>query len=145
MALYPKGQQPPSPGPDHIWITTKEGGLWRRKRGTVKKTTLNRAFKEGSSIMQLSSPAASRIIKKLTPYMNGLEPGRLHSTISGRLITELKNTGKLSLSCLKDLDLQQSQRLDQLMYVVPDVQQTAGELTVNIPIKECTIKRTASL
>jgi hypothetical protein len=70
-----------------VWIITKEGGYWRRKRGTVKKAKLNRAFREGSYFMQLSAPAASRIIQKLRPYMDGLYTGRLNAKISGRLRT----------------------------------------------------------
>ncbi len=73
MALHKKGKRPPNPDPENcVWIVTREGGYWRRKRGTVKKVKLNRAFKEGSYFMQLSAPATRGIMQKLKPYMDGL-------------------------------------------------------------------------
>jgi hypothetical protein len=146
MALHKKGKRPPNPDPGNcLWIVTKEGGFWRRKRGTVKKAKLNTALKEGSHFMQLSAPAASRIIQKLRPYMNGLYTGRLNTKISGRLRMGLKETGKLNLRCLKGFDLQQDQQFEQLLQAKPQIQQTAHELTVSIPIAAHTVKRINTL
>jgi hypothetical protein len=146
MALHKKGKRPPNPDPGNcLWITTKDGGFWRRKRGTVKKAKLNRAFKEGSRFMQLSAPATRRIMQKLRPYMDGLYAGRLNAKISGRLRTELKETGKLSLRCLKGFDLQQDQKFEQLLQAGLQIQQTEHELTISIPIAAHTVKRINTL
>jgi hypothetical protein len=95
--------------------------------------------------MKLSAPAASRLLLKLKPYMNGLQTGRLHSRMSGRLRRNLRETGKLSVSCLKGLDLQQEQPLERLLQAEVKIQQTKHELIVTIPIAEHTIKRINTL
>lgn len=128
-----------------MWVITKEGGYWRRKRGTVKKAKLNRAFKEGNYFMQLSAPATRRIMQKLKPYMDGLYTGRLNAKISGRLRMGLKETGKLSLRCLKGFELQQGHRFERLLQAQPDIQQTPHTLTVSIPIAAYTVKRINTL
>jgi hypothetical protein len=146
MAFHKKGKRPPNPDPENcVWVTTREGGYWKRKRGTVKKAKLNRAFKEGVDLMKLSAPATSRILLKLKPYMSGLHLGRINASISGRLRRELKNTGKLNLSCLKGLDLQQQHPLEKLLETAIKIQRTEHELTVSIPVAEHTVKRINTL
>jgi hypothetical protein len=146
MAFHKKGKRPPNPDPETcIWVTTREGGYWKRKRGTIKKAKLNRAFKEGIDLMKLSAPATSRILLKLKPYMNGLRPGRINATISGKLRKELRETGKLNLCCLKGLDLQQEHPLEKLLQTKIKIQQTEHELIVTIPITEDTVKRINTL
>ena len=95
--------------------------------------------------MQLSAPATRGIMQKLKPYMNGLYTGRLNAKISGRLRRELKETGKLSLSCLRGFDLQQGHRFEQLLQAELDIQQTPHTLTVSIPIAAHTVKRINTL
>jgi hypothetical protein len=95
--------------------------------------------------MKLSVPAASRIVKKLHPYLNGLRPGRLTSGISGKLRKGLKETDKLSLLSLKGLDLQPEHPLENLLQAQVHIERTAHELVITIPIADHTIKRLNSL
>jgi hypothetical protein len=146
MAFHKKGKRPPNPDSENfVWVMTREGGYWKRKRGTIKKAKLNRAFKESSNLMKLSAPAASRLLLKLKPYMNGLHTGRLHSRMSGRLRKDLRETGKLNLGCLKGLDLQQEHPLEKLLEAEVKIQQTEHELIVTVPIAEHTVKRINTL
>jgi hypothetical protein len=146
MAFHIKGKRPPNPDPENcVWVTTREGGYWKRRRGTIKKAKLNWAFKEGVDLMKVSAPAASRILLKLKPYMNGLQTGRSHSRISGKLRKDLRETGKLNLGCLKGLDLQQEYPFDRLLQADVKIQQTKHELIVTIPVAEHTIGRINTL
>jgi hypothetical protein len=146
MAFHKKGKRPPNPDPgSYVWIETRDGGYWRRKRGTVKKAKPNRAFRESGDRMKQSAPATSRILKKLKPYMNGLDIGRLNAHISGLLRTSMTDTGKLSLACLDQLDFQRNQPIEWLLQVIPDIAITAHELIVSIPIVEYTLKRLNTL
>ncbi len=104
MALYKKGKRPPNPDPEsYIWIDTKEGGFWRRRRGLVKKARLNAAYLQSSEYTKICSPAASRIMRKLRPYMKGLQPGRITVRICGKLRKALIETNEPGINCWKDL------------------------------------------
>lgn len=139
-------ERPPIPkAGEYIWVDTKEGGYWRRRRGSVKKAKLNRALKESSSFMKQSAPAATLIIKKLRPYMRELMSGRLHARISGKLRSNLQSTGRLSLKCLNGLDFQPEYPFSGLLGVDIDIEQTRHELTVTIPITTFTIERLNTL
>ncbi len=145
--LTPKNAEQPSipkPG-SYIWVDTREGGYWRRKRGSVKKAKLNRAFKESSRFMQQSAPAASRIIKKLQPFTQELVKGRIHARISGKLRAGLQATGKMTLDCLNGLDFQPEQPFSGLLGVDIDIAQTKHELKVTIPATRFTINRLNTL
>jgi hypothetical protein len=146
MALHKKGKKPPSPDPgSYTWIATKEGGYWRKKRGTTKAATLNQSFKQGSSRMKLSAPAASRIVQKLRPYLKGLQPGRLTTRISGELRKGLKEADGVSLVSLKSIDLQPEYPFGDLLQAEVNIEQTAHELILAIPIAEHTIRRLNNL
>ncbi len=146
MAFHTGGRRPPNPDPgSYVWIETKNGGYWRLKRGTIKKAKPNRAFQESSERMKESSPATSRILKKLKPFMNGLDIGRLNACISGLLGRSIADTGKLSLSCLNGLDFQQNHPIGRLLEAIPETEITAHEFILSLPIADYTIKRLNTL
>ena len=95
--------------------------------------------------MKLSAPAASRIVQKLRPYLKGLQPGRLTTRISGELRKSLKEADRISLACLKGVDLQPEYPFEDLLQAEVNVEQTAHELILTIPIAEHTIKRLNNL
>jgi hypothetical protein len=142
MALHKKGKRPPNPEPgNYIWIDTKEGGFWRRKRGLVKTAKLNFAYSRSSENTKICSPAASRIVRKLRPYMKGLQPGRITTRICGKLRKALNETGRLSMDCLSDFDLQPEHPISHLLQEDIHVEQDIHTLTITMPITELTIKR----
>ena len=91
--------------------------------------------------MKLSAPAASRIVQKLRPYLKGLQPGRLTTRISGELRKGLKEADGVSLVSLKSIDLQPEYPFGDLLQAEVNIEQTAHELILAIPIAEhCTYK-----
>ncbi|HEX5151651.1 MAG TPA: hypothetical protein VFW07_09375 [Parafilimonas sp.] len=146
MALHRKGKRPPNPDPDsYIWINTKEGGFWHKKRGLVKKAVLNAAYRQSSEYIKICSPAASRIVRKLRPFMEGLQPGRITARICGKLRKSLNETGRLSMQCLNGLDLQPEYPLVNLLTENIHVEQKSKSIIVTIPITPYTIKRMNNL
>lgn len=140
------GRKPTCPDPDRfIWVQTKEGGFWRRKRGTVKKAKLNESLLQNSEYTKLSSPAARRVVSKLRPFMDGLKTGRLTTRISGKLRKGLNETGKLSFVPLKDMDLQMEHPMTRLLLAHVDVVRHENELIVTIPISSTTVKQHSPL
>ncbi len=142
MALHKMGKRPPSPeAGNYIWVDTKEGGFWRRKRGSNSVAKLNAAFQQSNEHTKICSPAASRIVKKLRPYMNGLQPGRIVARICGKLRKSMNETGSLDLRCLLGLDFQPGHPIERLLQGDVFTEQTTNEIIVWIPIGEHTIKR----
>lgn len=140
-------RKPPCPDPaNFIWVQTKEGGFWRRKRGTVKKAELNESLLQNSENTKVSSPAARRIVSRLQPFMTGIRTGRLTTCISGKLRKGLNETGKLSFATLQDVDLQQSDHpMTRLLLAPFDVVRHEDELVVTIPISDITVRRHSPL
>lgn len=142
MALYKKGKRPPNPDPEnYIWVDTKEGGFWRRRRGLLKKAKLNTAYQQHSEYTKICSPAASRVIRKLRPYMSGLQPGRITVRICGKLRKAMHETGKLTLHCLDGFDLQPAYPFGNLLTEDLNVLQEKGSLIITIPVTADTIQR----
>jgi hypothetical protein len=146
MAFYKGGGRPPNPDPgNYVWIKTRDGGYFRRKRGTIKKAKPNRALRQSSDRMKQSAPATSRILKKLKPFMNGLDIGRLNVRISGLLRTSIKDTGRLSLAYLNGLNFQRNYPIGRLLQVDPWTEITAHEFILSLSITDYTIKRLNTL
>ncbi len=146
MALHKKGKRPPSPDPgNYIWVMTKEGGFWRKKRGIVKKAKLNAAYNESRKNTKICSPAASRIVRKLRPYMDGLQPGRITVRICGKLRMALNESGRLGLGCLEGFDLQPDHPIGNLLQAQVHIEQTPDELILQIPITGYTVKKLNTL
>jgi hypothetical protein len=142
MALHKKGKRPPNPDAEsYIWVSTKEGGFWRRKRGYIKKVKLNAAYKQSSESTKICSPAASRIVRKLRPYMEGLRPGRITVRICGELRKTFNTTEKLTMACLDGFDLQPEYPLDNLLKEQMHIEEKKKSVIVIIPVTEHTIKR----
>src|SRR4051794_2288405 len=89
---------PPPPAGRYVWIKTKEGGYWRTKRCSNRPARLNEAYQQGCSAMKISAPAASRIMRRLSPYLSRLDTGRLNARISARLRKALKEGGRLTFT-----------------------------------------------
>ncbi|MEP6466450.1 MAG: hypothetical protein ABJB05_09090 [Parafilimonas sp.] len=146
MALHKKGKRPPNPDPGNCtWINTKEGGFWRKNRGLVKEAELNSSCRQSSENIKVCSPAASRIIRKLRPYTDGLQPGRITVRICGKLLKELNTTSKLNMSCLFGLDMQPDHPIHNLLQEDVQIEQNNNTLIVTIPITRYTIKRLNTL
>ncbi len=142
MALYSGGRRPPNPDPgNYVWIKTKKGGYWRMKRGTMKPAKVNTAYEQGIDYMKISAPATARIMKKLSPFMRGLDTGRLNARISGLLRRALRKNGKVDLGYLYNLDLQPDHPMRNLLQAGVYIDQSVHELIVRIPIDGDTIKR----
>jgi hypothetical protein len=143
MDLFGMESIPPPPSPDgqYVWVKTKEGSFWRKKRGSYRRAVLNEAYQRSSEATKICSPAASRIVRRLHPYLTGLQTGRLTVRICGRLRKALNEKGRLCFSYLKGLDMQQEYPLEKLLKVGVRVEQDARELRVSVPVNVYTVKR----
>ena len=146
MSLQFGGKIPPCPDPDtYIWVTTKEGSYWRRKRGTNKQAVLNKKYQLSSNYMKISGPAASHLVAVIRPYLQGLLPGRLTARLSGKLRKALNETGTLHYDYLKGLDLQPEHPINKLLPEPMKVERNGNMLTISILIHEATVKRYSRL
>jgi len=111
----PKGKLPPCPDPElYILVETKEGSFWRRKRGTVKKASLNKTFSDNNQAFKTLMPAAARLVKKLDPYTRQLDMGRITARIAGKWLKPYIETGSISFAALNKMELQRDHPLEHL-------------------------------
>lgn len=133
---------PPCPDPGkYILVHTKESSYWRRKRGTVKKATLNNGFTENIKRSKIAGPAARRIKSRLEGFLRGLKPGRLILALSNALKKAIKEKGEMDFSFLQGLELQKEYPLHKLLQTHYEVEQGNGELQIRIAGGREMIKR----
>ncbi|MGZ3951002.1 MAG: hypothetical protein ACXVBZ_06375 [Flavisolibacter sp.] len=136
-------KRPPCPGDpeDYVWVESGETPHWRRKRGSLKKASLNSAFKNANDSTKIVAPAAKRVRNALAPYMRGLRPGRLQNRISSAFRKSLKEKGQLGLGCLKDVEIQRDYPLDSLVVCQYEVSVGEEDLKIKIPIDWSSVKQ----
>ena len=115
------------------------------KRGSHRPALLNEAYQQTSNAMKISAPAASRIVRRLQPYLTRLDTGRLTVRISGKLRKALNEKGRMCFTYLKGLNIQPQHPLEKLLNAPVRVEQDIQELTVSIPVDTYTIKRHSEL
>ena len=110
-------RKPPCPGneEDYVLVRTKEGEHWRRKRGSVKRATLNDSYRLANNLLKSLSPSAARIRSCLYPYLNNLNTGRLNIRIASALRKSIKETKSIQFRYLKGLQLQRDYPLDEMV------------------------------
>jgi hypothetical protein len=115
MPKKKKRKLPPCPDPaNYILVRTKEGDYWRRKRGTIKPVTLNKAFARNSNAYKVIMPAIKRILAKLEPFTHCMYAGRLASTMAGALVKDFDGE-KIDYSFLKGFEYQPEYPLHKIV------------------------------
>lgn len=142
----PGNRRPPCPDPDnYIWVNTKEGCFWRKKRGLQKPATLNAAYQQSSNHLQICSPVAKDIVRLLKPHLHQMQTGRLHARLSGKLLKALNESGTLHHGYPKDFDLQPDYPLGKLLLAPYLVKQDNRMLIVELPIDEGNVRQHSRL
>ena len=95
--------------------------------------------------MKLSAPAASRVMRKLQPYMHGLSTGRLNARLSALFRKSLVEEGTMLLRYLQDFDFQKAHPMHRLLQRDIAVEQTKHEVIVRIPVDAGTVKKLNTL
>lgn len=130
---YSRRQLPPCPDPEgYILVKTGEGYYWRKKRGTVKKASLNTALARNVATSKLTGPAASRVLRKLEPFTRDLQMGRMTLKIAGLLMKGYHRTGGIDFSMLAGLEFNTAQPLDKLLHGRYEVVQDEKRLRVQL-------------
>lgn len=137
-------RRPPCPDPEqYLWVETKEGGHWRRKRR--KDTPLNRSLSSNVSATEIVSPVAKRIRNTLEEYTRNLDTGRLHGRLSGLLSKAYKEKGQINFSALKGFEFQKYYPLDQLLLTQYKVNTGINSVELLIQIKDDVVKKNNNL
>jgi hypothetical protein len=97
-----------------VLVKTREGVHWRKKR---RKGKLNESFATNADLSKISGPAASRVVQRLRPFLQGIDGGRLTLRISNALRKGLKEKKRLDLSALEGAEMQRDHPLHQLLLV----------------------------
>jgi hypothetical protein len=122
----------------HVFVQTRDGIHWRKKR---RKGKLNDSLATNVDLSKISGPAARKVINKLRPYFNGLEPGRITLRIINSLKKGLKEHKRIDLSSLLAMEIQRDHSLDQLLIGRYSIEKNKENLSISIAITKDTIKR----
>lgn len=124
---------PPCPDPEnYIALKTKKRAFWRRKRGTLTPVKLNKTFKKNVSAMSLSSAAAKRIRVALDPYTQPLQMGAVHIRLTRIIMKQYKESGIISVTALKDIDLQKKQYFNHSWHSIHKCSRAGKEINITI-------------
>lgn len=143
---YSKRQLPPCPDPEkYALVKTDEGYYWRRKRGTVKKATVNEAFARNAATAKITRPATVRLFNILEPYTYGLKSGKKHMAVAGLFMKCYNQKGIIDFAMLKGIELNSANTLDNLFHgaYTTAIQNNQVELTLSF--KNGTVKRQNNL
>jgi hypothetical protein len=120
----------PNPDPE-IWIDIKTKEGWLRRRRRKKKAKLNAEMQKYADGAKVAMPATARLLKKLEPWVRGMELGRVRVKLAARLKQSYLETGKMNFTYLKDVDIQPRTTLQALLEGKPLVK-VNKEVTVKL-------------
>jgi hypothetical protein len=90
------------------------------------------------------SPAVKRLLTALSPHLQELQTGRLHSRLVGKFCKGFKS-GRFSYAPLHGVELQKAYPLDRLLKSGVSITQPGYSLVVQVPIKPALVQRQSSL
>jgi hypothetical protein len=139
-----KSRRPPCPDPEqYIWVETKEGGHWRRKRS--KGTPLNRSLAANASATKIVSPVAKRIRDTLEAYTRQLDTARIQVRLSVLFRKTYIEKGQIELSALRGFEFQEDYPLEQLLLTQYQVNEGFNFIELQIPVKGGVVKKQNNL
>jgi hypothetical protein len=132
---------PPPEGAQYVWVTTKEGSFWRRKRGSIKPAPVNAVFARNAEASKVTGPSAKRVVDKLRPFLTGLQTGRLTVRIIGAFRKTLNQKGSIDFTLLEGMELQPDYPLARLLVSPYKVEQANNSVRIQIPIERGGVKQ----
>ena len=130
--------------PNFIWVETKEGGYFRRKRGTVKVAKLNASLKKYQKAFSEISPIAQRLKLWLKPYTHNLDTGRLQGKLTAALVKSFLETNTFNFTYLKDYEFQKAHPFSRIHIGYP-VEVMADRVTIKLPVKHYLVERISDI
>jgi hypothetical protein len=133
---------PPCPDPErYVYVNRKDGGYWKRKRGTIKQAVLNDSFQQNSSAFKITSPVARRIKEKLEEFTRGLSISSLHSRLNGKLVKAYNKNEVIDFSLLKGFEIQEDHTLEKILLTQYRVQRTGQMIEIHVAIADGAVKK----
>ena len=124
---------------NYTWVVTKEGGYWRRKRGTVKPAPLNTTLQLNADITRLTNDAAKKMVLRLQPFLQEMETGRLTARIGGKLKKALAKNNCIDFSFFGDFDIQTEYPLRNILQKPCSISINRKDAIIQIPIQNRTV------
>jgi hypothetical protein len=138
---YNRFNLPPCPDPARYMLAEdKDGYYWRLRRGCGKPAGLNTSLSRNAALTGPTNAGASRILKTLTPFLNGIRNSKLSGCLGGLLKKSINQNGRADFSLFEGFDFQEAHPLEQLLKnpVLTEVQN--GMVQLCIVIDETAVK-----
>jgi hypothetical protein len=116
----------------------KKGYRWQARRGTYTALRANDAVAANMKAMPLSSRLASAIAAILAPFISDFCRERLHASLTGRIMKELKGGRGLRLRSLAGTELNLEHPLFSLLNTSPVIINSTRhkKLRISIPLPD---------
>ncbi len=147
QSLFEKRPECPGNREDYVWVTSrkKNGGHWRRKRGTVKKAALNPVFAKNAGSTGITNEAASRVVNMLQPNLQGIKKSDFYTRLAGKFKKAYTRSGEIDFSLTKDMDLQEEYPIEKLLIGWYRIERAIDHISLRIPIDQYTVKKHSEL
>lgn len=122
---------PPPPDPEnYILIIPKHGRPhWRRK---AKERPLNEVLREWTRLTSTASQGARRIKSMLSPFLYGLDTGRIIAKMTARLNKSYIDHGSYDLLNMFELDFQEDDEIRKVLRFDPDIDIIGHEMNITV-------------
>ena len=133
---------PPCPDPDlYIAVKTKNGFIWRRRRGTVKPAKVNDVLAAFANNAKVSMPAAKRLLLKLRPFSAGFDMRGSVQRFASRFSKSIMVEGSMSWSFFAGLDINYTYPLRRRLHADYRVVIEKNTVSISIPVKDSMINK----
>jgi hypothetical protein len=122
---------PPPPDPENYILIRPRNGppYWRRKK---KEYKLNSVLTEWTRLTSIASHGARTIKSMLTPFLAGLDTGRIIAKMTAGLNKSYIENGSYDLLNLYDLDFQEEDKMGNLLRCEPDLEIRGHEMSIKV-------------
>ena len=136
----------PCPDPEnYTWVHSKEGGYWRRKRGTIKPAKLNKVLKANRDAMKIASPASKKMVDLLNPFFEGMQVGRIKARLNGIFIRSIQEGEGIKFRYLKDFCFQIKPAFYEIMDGPIGVKAEGDKISVEIRTEDKPVKKLSQI
>lgn len=120
--MKPLKKPGPCPDPDsYIYVRRRNGGYWRKKRGTGKPAVLNTVLAANAENTKLTMPAARRMLAKLKPFTENFARDFRLQRVATVFSRDLKETGEMSYRLFDRFEMQRDHPLQNIYMTNPKI------------------------
>ena len=134
--MKPLRKAGPCPDPDnYIWVRRRNGGYWRRRRGSLKPAVLNEVCAANASNTKQTMPAARRLLGRLNSYTDNFARDYRLQRVATLFSRDLSETGEMTYRLFDRFEMQRDHPLQNIYVTNPGISISKKTIEVTIDLK----------